>query len=367
MRPLSFGKPALAPAGAARRRGACRSRFVKGAAAAWALLAAGLVAAAASPARAQQTAPFSLGLPLDCQPGLDCWIATYFDADPGPDAADFRCGRRTSDRHRGIDFAIRDEAAMADGVPVIAAAPGIVSAVRDGVEDVNVRRIGLAAVKGRECGNGVLIDHGNGWQTQYCHMRRGSIGVARGDRVTAGQPLGLVGLSGLTEFPHLHLAVRFRGKALDPFVGLDRSEGCGKPGKPLWQPEALRVLPYREFIIFNTGFAPHAPRVEDVRKGAYREVVLPRTAEALVVWVEVFGVAAGDRLVLKVLDPDGVIVVGKERVIEKDQARYFQFTGRKRPGRVWPAGVYRAEIALTRPRKDGSSLTQTVRRELEIR
>ena len=323
-------------------------------------LAAGVPAAAQAP-------PLSLGLPLDCQPGLDCWIANYFDIDPGPEAVDFRCGRRTTDRHRGTDFAIRDEAAMAEGVPVIAAAPGVVSAVRDGVEDISVAIIGQAAVKERECGNGVLIDHGNGWQTQYCHMRRGSIAVAKGDPVTAGQKLGLVGLSGLTEFPQLHLAVRFRGKALDPFVGLERGEGCGQPGKPLWQAEALRVLPYRHFIVFNTGFAPHAPRVEDVRKGAYRAVALPRDADALVVWVEVFGVEPGDRLVLKVLDPDGVIVVGKERRIEKAEARYFQFTGRKRPGRLWPAGVYRAEIALTRPRKDGSSLTQTVRRELEIR
>ena len=49
------------------------------------------------------------------------------------------------------------------GVPVLAAAPGVVRGTRDGETDRLVRSdIERAAVKDRECGNGVVIDHGGG-------------------------------------------------------------------------------------------------------------------------------------------------------------------------------------------------------------
>jgi D-3-phosphoglycerate dehydrogenase len=48
-------------------------------------------------------------------------------------------------------------------------------------------------IAGRECGNGVVIAHEDGWETQYCHMRRGSVAVQPGERVARGQTLGLVG------------------------------------------------------------------------------------------------------------------------------------------------------------------------------
>jgi biotin carboxyl carrier protein len=38
-------------------------------------------------------------------------------------------------------------------------------------------------------------DHGNGWTSAYGHMLKGSVLVKEGDQVTAGQPLGMVGLS----------------------------------------------------------------------------------------------------------------------------------------------------------------------------
>ena len=63
----------------------------------------------------------------------------------------------------------------------------------------------------RNCGNGVVIRHADGWETQYCHLRRGSVQVAEGDRVEAGEPLGLVGMSGEANFPHVHLSVRRDG------------------------------------------------------------------------------------------------------------------------------------------------------------
>src|SRR3546814_12280892 len=66
-----------------------------------------------------------------------------------------------------------------------------------------VKLVGADTVRDQGLGNAVVLDHGNGWRSYYGHMRRGSIAVKKGDRVQTGQALGLVGMSGLTEFPHL--------------------------------------------------------------------------------------------------------------------------------------------------------------------
>ena len=202
---------------------------------AWAVLLAlwcGTVAAAS----VEET---GLGLPLVCHLGETCWVANYVDVEPTEAARDFRCKGRTYNAHDGTDFAIRDRAVMEQGVTVIAAAPGTVLRVRDGVEDRALTDEGSKrAIAGRECGNGVVLEHDGGWQTQYCHLRRGSIRVRVGERVERGRPLGLVGLSGRTEFPHVHLTVRRNGQVIDPFTGRLQSAGCGGEEKPLWLADA---------------------------------------------------------------------------------------------------------------------------------
>ncbi len=72
-------------------------------------------------------------------------------------------------------------------------------------------------VTGRECGNGVVLTHENGFETQYCHLAKGSIDLREGQRVQAGDVIGQVALSGKTQFPHLHLSVRQNGQEVDPF------------------------------------------------------------------------------------------------------------------------------------------------------
>ena len=85
---------------------------------------------------------------------------------------------------------------MEAGVDVLAAADGMVKATRDGMADPNVAETGVDAVKDVECGNGVLIEHDDGWSTQYCHMKKGSIRVREGDTVhhrdaaRRGRPVG---------------------------------------------------------------------------------------------------------------------------------------------------------------------------------
>jgi len=80
-------------------------------------------------------------------------------------ARDYACGGRTYDGHDGTDIRIPNLEIQKKGVEVVAAASGRVARVRDGVDDISVRTIGKAAIIGKECGNGAVIEHENGWQT----------------------------------------------------------------------------------------------------------------------------------------------------------------------------------------------------------
>jgi hypothetical protein len=304
---------------------------------------------------AQETPRYNL--PIDCTPGETCWVVNYVDEDAGPGARDYTCGPQTYDGHTGTDIAIGNLRAMQRGVAVLASAPGVVRATRDGVAD-RVLAGGEpepAAVAGRECGNGVLIDHGAGWQTQYCHLRRGSVAVRKGDRVERGAPLGLVGLSGRTEFAHVHLTLRHRGTNVDPFTGRAAGSGCAPGGSPLWTKEAAAALAYRFASIYDGGLAGAPPGLAQVLAG---EGIAParREAPALVAWTAVFGLRAGDELALSLADPAGRVLIERRQRVERTQARRVELAGLRRAAAPWPAGRYRLEVRVLRPQSGGAPL-----------
>jgi hypothetical protein len=63
-------------------------------------------------------------------------------------------------------------------------------------------------------GNSVIIDHGLGVYSVYCHLT--DLAVQAGDAVTRGQPIGQLGSTGLSTGTHLHWEVRVGGVAVDP-------------------------------------------------------------------------------------------------------------------------------------------------------
>jgi hypothetical protein len=318
------------------------------------LIALGLVLAAHATTLGA-AAEIALDLPLACRPGTDCWVVNYVDLDPGPGVRDYACGRASYDGHKGVDFAVRDFSLVGRGVPVRAAAAGEVRRVRDGMADA-AGPVPSAAndIAGRECGNGVVIDHGQGWTTQYCHLRKDSIAVRPGERVAAGDAIGMVGQSGLADFPHVHIEIAKNGQIVNPFRGVEPGgAACGLGAKPLWSDAALSGLaPYRPSAIYNGGIAAEVPDPTATRKGMHREATLSAAAPALVAWADLFWVAAGDRIRLRLLGPTGETLADNTVTVEKTQARRFVFAGVRRKAPAWPAGVYRAEAVLLRA-KDG--------------
>lgn len=281
---------------------------------------------------------FLLDQPVDCTLGRDCYIQQYVDHDSTKAFRDYRCAGLSYDGHKGTDFGLPTREAMDRGVSVLAAAPGIVRGVRDGMEDVEYTGDDL---DGRDCGNGIVLRHGDDWETQYCHLKKGSVAVHKGQRVTAGQVLGEIGLSGRTQFPHLHLSVRRRGSVIDPFAP-SGAEQCGSETS-LW-----RVTPeYRPGALLDIGFAQKVPAYGDVKSGSADDTPPNLSSRAIVGYGYAYGGQAGDTLQISITGPDGEIVDHKAE-IDKAQALFFRAAGRKKPKTGWPAGVYHLNVSMVR-------------------
>lgn len=63
-------------------------------------------------------------------------------------------------------------------------------------------------------GNYVVVDHGDGYTSLYGHLQKAT--VKQGDTVSAGQQVGVIGSTGSSSAPHLHLRVHKNGQSIDP-------------------------------------------------------------------------------------------------------------------------------------------------------
>jgi len=292
--------------------------------------------------------PPALSLPIECEAGRTCLIQNYFDHGRGQGARDYRCGFLTYEGHRGIDIRVTDSDWARRGVPVLAAAAGRVRAVRDGMPDISVLIAGKEQVAGREAGNAVVIDHGEGWHTQYAHLRRGSVTVQRGAAVERGQTLGLVGLSGNTEFPHLHFEVRYQRKPVDLFVGLEPGAPCGPGKQPLWRFEALAALQYVDTGLLDAGISGRLPSVIAGSVDRERTGRFTAASPTVIFWVQIFGARADDYEEARLLAPGGQVIAEQSGRIGRNLAQWLVYVGRPRGNGEWQDGVYRGEYRLFR-------------------
>ncbi len=114
------------------------------------------------------------------------YISSYFGMRNNP------FGGSSTEFHNGIDIP------APTGTPIIAVSGGQVA----------------WSYLSSSAGNWIGIDHGNGTYSVYMHMS--SRLVKEGDYVTAGQTIGLVGSTGRSSGPHLHLSIRVDGGYVNP-------------------------------------------------------------------------------------------------------------------------------------------------------
>jgi murein DD-endopeptidase MepM/ murein hydrolase activator NlpD len=180
--------------------------------------------------------------PITGTPMADVFYGAHVDHDSGTGIRDWACGGKTYNGHRGLDILLRNFRVQDEGVPAIAAADGVVAGIGDGHPDRNTT---WDSNDGGGFGNHVVISHPGGLSTIYGHLRRGSVQVAPGDRVSQGAVLGLVGSSGRSNWPHLHFEVRRDGVAVEPFTG-----PCSPATESLW----AQQLAYQDsFMVTDAG------------------------------------------------------------------------------------------------------------------
>ncbi|MBX3354536.1 MAG: peptidoglycan DD-metalloendopeptidase family protein [Phycisphaeraceae bacterium] len=148
--------------------------------------------------------------------GSDFMNGGFVDLDPASGSFhDWKCRPFTYDGHEGTDSTLRSFAEQFIGVPVFAARDGVVVFVNDGLPDTNT--------SGGWLGNLVILDHGDGFESQYWHLKKDSIPVTLGESVVAGQQIGMVGSSGNSWGPHLHFQTMRNGpngwEVHEPFHG----------------------------------------------------------------------------------------------------------------------------------------------------
>lgn len=307
------------------------------------------VAAAGSGIGAAADRP-ELALPVDCEPGKTCFIQNYVDLDPGAGVRDFSCGAASYNGHRGVDFRLLSAAATAVGVPVRAAVAGTVKAVRDGVADEFRSASKADDIKGRECGNGVLLDHGNGWETQYCHLKQGSVRVSKDQAVERGANLGDVGFSGDADFAHVHFTVRHKDRVIDPFQpdALDGPCERSKRAAGLWAADVAAKLPYKAGEIIGWGFTETAPEYRALERN--HEAITPPHAQspALLFYGRFINLSAGDRVRVVILGPGGSFAEELSMPLDRNKSIVVSYAGKKRKGEPWRPGRYEGRVELLR-------------------
>lgn len=200
--------------------------------------------------------PFSW--PIACVPGIDCTGKHFRIGYPDVNGTglSFACSKPGYLGHQGTDIVV---SSIEQGVHVLAASDGVVKWTENNKFDhcPNIMELQCneeekstlsagnqkGATLGFNAGNFVVIEHtidNIRYLTLYAHLRKGSVTVSTGHKITTGQYIGDVASSGNSQIPHLHFGVyKAEGtmyRPVDPWKG-----ACNTSSDGLW----MAAIPYR--------------------------------------------------------------------------------------------------------------------------
>ncbi|RYE25372.1 MAG: T9SS type A sorting domain-containing protein [Sphingobacteriales bacterium] len=227
-------------------------------------------------------AQVKFALPLHGTPRQDYWIVNYVDHDAGTALLDNSCGNKTYDGHQGTDMVLRSFKTMDSGVVVYAMADGVVFQTKDSLYD-------RSKIKNNGgLGNYIGINHGNQYWAYYGHFKAHTLLVKPGDVVTEGQPIAMVGSSGNTTDPHLHIEVYdVNSNIVDPFAG-----NCQTNTASLWKSQPAYDT---SFLVIDKGFTAYVPNLDTLRERYdIRNNIYTHSDTAINFWIQTQGVHTGD-------------------------------------------------------------------------
>ncbi len=191
--------------------------------------------------------------------GIDA-ISNYIDQNPDYPGwlLDYMCGNRTYDlssgyNHRGTDIFSWPNPWLymsQDKVAIVAGAPGTIVYVEDDWPDMSCGFNNLPW-------NAVYVQHADGSIAWYGHLKRGSATTKSvGDPVVTGEYLGIMGSSGSSTGPHLHLELwqdETYTQLIDPWDGPCNSLSEGSR----W----LGQQPYLHSMVNDLTVGPSPPAI----------------------------------------------------------------------------------------------------------
>ncbi len=188
----------------------------------------------------------------------------FVDLDPSSGIQDFQCGSRSYNGHNGLDISLWPfwwQMMEDNQVEIIAGAPGVIIQKSDNYFDHNCSCVGTW--------NAVYIQHSDGSIAWYGHMKKNTLtSKPVGASVETGEYLGIVGSSGCSTNPHLHLEIHDAANQVietyeGPCNGTTPSSWWANQ-KPYYEPSINRLTTH-SIAPEMKGFCPddEIPNLED--------------------------------------------------------------------------------------------------------
>lgn len=268
------------------------------------------------------TEPLLIDWPLPGEQGEDWVINSYVDLDPSSGIVDYQGGTRTYDGHRGVDWDVSTFRQMDAGVPVLAVSAGEVIGYVESNPDRNLECTGNW--------NFVSVRAENGYEIIYGHLAQDSVAVSLGQMVESGDVLGVVGSSGCSTQPHVHLEIIDpSGAVVDPFL-----EGLWRNPPPYQTP-----LTIMDIVVSDQHMSSIADVIDPVDN-----VSVFQFGDAISVGVSVAGTVPGDVLDVNVLRPDGTVYFTAVETLSQDYPHSFWYWNFSISALQGPEGTYTIEV-----------------------